>query len=135
MTNSALRTTPDAPALRSARAGFLLLLLSLPVCASAQTTGGLVAGQAPIRAGTKILILSIPDGRESHGNIGGGSGAAVLAGLRQELVGHGMIPFDSDSGTLTEPRRCIFESRRAHHLKPTEGTFQPSCLLSADTIQ
>jgi Domain of unknown function (DUF4823) len=102
MSTNALRNAPDVPALRSAVAGFLLLLLWLPVCASAQTTGGLVAGQAPIRTGTKILILSVPDGRESHGNIGGGSGAAVLAGLRQELVGRGMIPFDSDNGTLTD---------------------------------
>jgi hypothetical protein len=92
----------DASALRPALAGLLVLLLSLPAAAGAQTTGGLVAGQASIPKGTKVFVLKVPDGVESDGKIGTGSGAAVVSALRQELLGRGMTPFTSDDDTLAD---------------------------------
>ena len=93
--------TPNAPALRPAMAGFLLLLLSLPVGAGAQTTGGLVPGQTPIPRGTKFLVLTVPDGVDVDGK-GSGSGAIVGSALREELLSRGMIPFSSDYQTLSD---------------------------------
>jgi hypothetical protein len=79
----------------------LPLLIASVSCASSQTTGGVVAGHAPVQRG-KVVVLQVADGRERGGDPAAGSGSAVTSALRDALLARGIAPFTSDRSSLAE---------------------------------
>jgi hypothetical protein len=81
---------------------FAVVLLSVTLAAAIQTTGGLVDGHPPVTKG-KILILSVPDGKErGGGKVVGGSGAKIASAIRDDLVARHFVPFTSDHESLAD---------------------------------
>ena len=72
--------------------------------AAGQTTGGLVAGHAPVKSG-KGLILAVPDGKERGGDVAEGSGGRVAAAVRAGLVARGLSPMVSEHESLSDGAR------------------------------
>jgi hypothetical protein len=81
---------------------FLVLVLFALVafsCATSQTTGTVVPGQAALPPG-KVLIIPIADGSERREGSAAGSGAAMTAAVRDALIAQGVTPLVSEVTTL-----------------------------------
>ena len=73
-----------------------VVVFLVPVYGMAQTTGGLLPGQAPISSG-KVVILAVPDAKTPFDDVPvGGSGLKVAATIRDALVPRSLSPFTSD---------------------------------------
>lgn len=88
------------------RVGRCTALSAFFVCASvgpssAQTSGGPVAGQPPIRAG-KVVVMAMEDCKERGGDVATGSGLLTQSTLRDALVTRGFTPLSSDSRSLLD---------------------------------
>jgi hypothetical protein len=75
-----------------------LLAVSLTIlsaCSVTRTTRGNLAPGAQIEKGSKVLVMSVADPYEKHKDPAHGSGAAVVAAIRDALMAHGFRPLTS----------------------------------------
>jgi hypothetical protein len=69
---------------------------------AAQTTGGVVKGQDPVKS-RKVLILAVADAKErGGGEVVGGTGSRVAGAIRDALAQRGFQPFISDHAAMAE---------------------------------
>jgi uncharacterized protein DUF4823 len=80
------------------------LLLVTVACASTQTTGGIVAGQAPVRKG-KVLIIPVTDGKERSGEVAAGSGIRLASAISRRPCSAWHCASVSDSASIAEAVR------------------------------
>jgi hypothetical protein len=79
----------------------IVAVLASASIALAQTTGGKVAGQAPVRAG-KVIVMAVADGKERNGDVASGSGDRAQSAIRDALVARGFAPFTSETGSISD---------------------------------
>lgn len=71
-------------------------------CATTRSTTGQVAPGAKVAPGARVLIMRVPDVVEKGEGTVGGSGEAVTAAVRDDLMAHGYPVVTSDKSTLPD---------------------------------
>jgi hypothetical protein len=80
---------------------FLFVVLVFCGCtATRSTTGGYLPNLEPVAAGSKVLIMTVPDGVEAEDGPAQGSGRSMANALKDALLTHGFPPFVSESTSL-----------------------------------
>ena len=79
------------------------LVTALFGCAATrQTTGGYLSDNEPVPAGSRVLIVPIPDGVEAEDGPAQGSGRSMTNALKDALIVHGFSPLISESTKLPQ---------------------------------
>jgi len=79
------------------------MIFALVFCActaTRSTTGGYLPNSEPVPAGSKVLIMPVPDGVEAQDGPAQGSGRSMTNGLKDALVAHGFPPYVSETTNL-----------------------------------
>ena len=82
----------------------LILFVSLVFCgctATRSTTGGYLPNSEPVPAGSKVLVMHVPDGVEAQDGPAQGTGRSMTNALKDALIAHGFPPYVSETTDLS----------------------------------